>query len=237
MPYYFKFLVSNKRRTAVTLGLLVSLIVLGFMLGNTRGLYLEQQTRLLDNQKTNLQQTIYQLEYRNNILAVELDVERAANRSLLQELRTTQDEINQTRRELAFYQRVLAPELDAEGITIDSVLVRSIPATESYYFRVILLHTERLQQLVRGRMEVFVRGQQDGQRTEYNVLELSGAESSSVEFAMSYFSLQEATWTFPANFNPESFVVRVRSSTGQQTERQFPWAELVTYAEEFDDES
>lgn len=236
-----KLLFRSKKSTLITLVAILILLLIGYGVGTGRGIYLEQNYRLLSQQKTDFQRQLYQLEYRNNILAVELDVERAANRSLQQELRLAQDSMVQTRRELAFYQRVVSPELDAEGMTIDSVLVRQLPGTDSFYFRVILLHTVRTQELVRGRLEVFVRGHVDGERRELNLAQLAAAEAGEerehLSFAMNYFSLQEGTWTFPVEFAPESLLVRVTANSGQQTERIYTWSELLSLGEEISDES
>lgn len=236
-----KLLFRSKKSTLITLVAILILLLIGYGVGTGRGIYLEQNYRLLSQQKTDFQRQLYQLEYRNNILAVELDVERAANRSLQQELRLAQDSMVQTRRELAFYQRVVSPELDAEGMTIDSVLVRQLPGTDSFYFRVILLHTVRTQELVRGRLEVFVRGHVDGERRELNLAQLAaseaGEEREHLSFAMNYFSLQEGTWTFPVEFAPESLLVRVTANSGQQTERIYTWSELLSLGEEISDES
>ncbi|MCL5254927.1 MAG: hypothetical protein M1363_02160 [Gammaproteobacteria bacterium] len=236
-----KLLFRSKKSTLTTLVVILILLLIGYGVGTGRGIYLEQNYRLLSQQKTDFQRQLYQLEYRNNILAVELDVERAANRSLQQELRLAQDSMVQTRRELAFYQRVVSPELDAEGMTIDSVLVRQLPGTDSFYFRVILLHTVRTQELVRGRLEVFVRGHVDGERRELNLAQLAAAEAGEerdhLSFAMNYFSLQEGTWTFPVEFAPESLRVRVTANSGQQTERIYTWSELLSLGEEISDES
>ncbi|MCL4410639.1 MAG: hypothetical protein M1356_10110 [Gammaproteobacteria bacterium] len=240
MPY-LNLLFRNKKSTFITVAVVLVLLLIGYGIGTGRGIYLEQNYRLLSQQKSDFQRQVYQLEYRNNILTVELDVERAANRSLQQELRLAQDNMVQTRRELAFYQRVVSPELDAEGMTIDSVLVRQLPGSESYYFRVILLHTVRTQELVRGRLEVFVRGHVDGERRELNLAQLAAAEAGEerdhMTFALNYFSLQEGTWTFPGEFTPESMLVRVTSNSGQQTERIYPWSELLRLGEEISDES
>lgn len=201
-------------------------VVAGYLVGNIRLIHLEQQTLLLENQRASLHQRIDRLEYRINILQVELDVERAATQALQNELRQTQDENANIRRDLAFYQRVMAPELEADGITIDSVLVSSLPGENSYHFRLILLQMERIEQLAQGSITLTLRGFEQGERKEYNLLALAGIDEGATQFVMSYFSLTEGSFNLPADFIPETLHVRVRSRKGRQTERNYQWQQL-----------
>ncbi|WP_194757060.1 DUF6776 family protein [Aliidiomarina indica] len=204
--------------------------LLGYFAGNARLHHLEQSTRLQETQRASLHQRVERLEYRNNILQVELDVERAATRALQQELRGAIDENAQIRRDLAFYQRVMAPELDADGVSIDSFQVSQLGNDGRYYFRVILLQLERIEQLMSGNIRITVRGQYNGERQEWSILELAGYDAEH-PFAMNYFTLTEGSFTFPDGFTPDTVHVHVRVRGGRQTERYFPWSDLVEGSE------
>ncbi|RUO30156.1 DUF6776 family protein [Aliidiomarina sanyensis] len=209
-------------------GVAVVFVILGFFGGNARLNYLEQSTRLQENQRQTLHQRVDRLEYRNNILQVELDVERAANRALQNEIREALDENASIRRELAFYQRVMAPELDADGVTIDSFHISPISADRGFYFRLILLQLERIEQLMTGTIVVTVRGHQGNQRRDLNLLELAGLEGDANRFAMNYFALTEGSFVLPEGFVPDTVQVQVRARGGRQTERYFPWDDLIS---------
>ncbi|TRW48161.1 hypothetical protein FM042_10930 [Aliidiomarina halalkaliphila] len=200
--------------------------LLGYFGGNARLHHLEQNTRLQESQRSSLHQRVERLEYRNNILQVELDVERAATRALQQELREAIDQNAQIRRDLVFYQRVMAPELDADGVSIDSFQISRLSNEERYYFRLILLQLERIEQLMTGSMRVVVRGQRDGQRQDLSILELAGYDTEH-SFSMSYFTLTEGSFSFPEGFTPDTVHVHVRVRGGRQTERYFPWSDLL----------
>ncbi|MFU8785220.1 DUF6776 family protein [Aliidiomarina sp.] len=219
---------ETRRLVLLFIGIAIAFSVAGYLVGNIRLIYLEQEARLFAQQRDSLHQRMQQQEYRSNILQVELDVERAATQALQQELRLTQDENANIRRELTFYQRVMAPELNADGISIDSMTVNALPGTNSFYFRLILLQQERIQQLAQGSLRLTLRGLRDGARQEYSLLTLAGIDEGSTQFVMSYFSLTEGSFTLPENFVPETLHVNVRSRQGRQTERTFQWQQLIT---------
>ena len=219
---------ETRRLVLLFIGIAIAFSVAGYLVGNIRLIYLEQEARLFAQQRDSLHQRMQQQEYRSNILQVELDVERAATQALQQELRLTQDENANIRRELTFYQRVMAPELNADGISIDSMTVNALPGTNSFYFRLILLQQERIQQLAQGSLRLTLRGLQDGERQEYSLLTLAGIDEGSTQFVMSYFSLTEGSFTLPESFVPETLHVNVRSRQGRQTERTFQWQQLIT---------
>ena len=216
----------RSQQILLSLAIAALLLVVGYLVGNTRLIHLEQQTVLLENQRESLHERTSRLEYQVNILQVELDIERAATQSLQNELRQAQDENATIRRELAFYQRVVAPDLTADGITIDSMVVSELLASNSYYFRLILLQMERIEQFAQGSIVLTLRGFEGDQRKEYNVFELAGIDESEARFVMNYFSLTEGNFALPDGFIPETLHVQVRSQQGRQTERSYQWRQL-----------
>ncbi|RUO24292.1 hypothetical protein CWE09_10465 [Aliidiomarina minuta] len=207
-------------------------IWLGYILGNARLSWLEGQYASQQDRIQRLQQTIEQLEYRINILQVELDVERVATTTLQQDLRSAQSEKSGVRRELAFYQRVMAPELDAEGVTIDSLVV-SPSGPGIYHFRLILVQIERAQQqLAQGSVSITLRGREQGSPKELDLFELANKDDSARTFAMNYFTRLDGSFKLPAEIEPESIVVQVRTRTGGRTERRFQWGDLIDLVDE-----
>lgn len=215
------------RLLVIFICLAVAFSAAGYLVGNMRLIHVEQENRLFAQQRDSLHERLQRLEYRNNILQVELDVERAASRGLQQELRVHQDEIASIRRELAFYQRVMAPELNADGIAIDSLTITALASDNSYYFRLILLQMERIEQLAQGSLRITLRGFKANERQEYSMLALAGIDDGATSFVMNYFSLTEGSVTLPEGFIPETVTVHVRSRQGRQTERTYQWQELI----------
>lgn len=216
-------------KTYVVLGAFCLVAVwIGYYGGNARVDWQQSRVDWLTEQNRNLYQQVDQLEYQRNILQVELDVERAAGRTLQAELRGALEDNANITRELTFYQRVMAPEQSANGLGIDSFVLAETATERRYYFRLILLQLERAQQLVSGRYTIVLRGQYQGERREMNLFDLAESESELGQFNMSYFSLHEATFYLPENFAPDVVVVRVQSGRNRALERSYDWASLLS---------
>lgn len=217
------------RFSAAIIALAALCVGVGYKVGNARLDFVEEERMRLNERVQRMQQMNEQLEYQVNILRVERDVDRVAIENLQRELRQSHDDAAGIRRELAFFQRVMAPELDADGVTIDSLTLT--PATEGiYHFRLILLQLERTQQsLVTGSFRVTIRGRYDGEATDYDLLALAGIEQEDGErsFAMNYFNRLDGTFQIPDDFQPEIIAVEIRVRGGRQISQQFPWGELV----------
>lgn len=216
-------------RSFVVLALaLIGALFLGYYGGNARVHWQNDRVAWLEQQHSNLYQRLDQLEYKNNILQVELDVERSASRSLQNELRGVLEDKASITRELAFYQRVMAPELDTNGVAVDSFVIVAATSPNTYYFRLILLQLERAQQLVRGQFEVTVKGQQSGERVELDVLAMAELGDKANEFTMNYYTLSEGTFKLPELFVPQSVMVKVKVGNSRQLERTYQWQDLLS---------
>lgn len=206
--------------------LLLLAVIAGYYGGHERVEWQTQRVAWLESQNETLYERLDRLEYQNNILQVELDVERSASRSLQTDLRDAINDKASIARELTFYQRVMAPELDANGVAIDSFVISEASSSGNYYFRLILLQLERTQQLVTGSFEVEVAGRENGERKTYNLLELADIEKG--DFAMNYFALSEGTFSIPVAFTPDTVVVRVQRRRGSAVDQIYQWQELLS---------
>ena len=215
-------------RFSLVVAALVGLCVWGgYEIGNARLKFLEQERERLESRITRLQQAIEDLEYQTNILQVERDVDRVAIENLQGELRSAQQQTSEVRRELSFYQRVMAPELTAEGVAIDSLQVTP-GGGEVFHFRLILVQLDRAQQqLAQGSYSVIMRGRRNGQGVEYNLLELAELAEGTGSFAMNYFTRVDGSFKMPSEFAPESVQVNVRTRGGRRTSKQYMWNELT----------
>lgn len=204
-------------------------IWLGYALGNARLGYVEDERIRLTERTQRLQTLNEQLEYQINILRVERDVDRVAIEKLQQELRQSHVDAAETRRELAFFQQIMAPELDADGVVIDS-LTLTTAGEGIYHFRLILLQLERTQQnMVTGTYSLTIRGRSEAEQASYDLLQLAGIEQENGErsFSMNYFNRLDGTFQLPDNFQPEMIAVEIQVRGERQFSQQFPWAELV----------
>ncbi|EKE87466.1 DUF6776 family protein [Idiomarina xiamenensis] len=215
--------------TLILVAIAIGLLLLGHYSGHWRLAYLQQSHEQQQQRLDELYQQVERMEYQQHVHRVELDVERASNQSLQQELAIAQDENFALRRELAFYQKIMAPELEAEGVMIDSLLLRPNVAPGHYHFRLALIQLERRRELVKGEVAMTLRGRVNGESRRLDLISISQLADVDRQFAMRYFSLLEGDFILPTDFVPERIDVQVTLASGSNRllERSFSWSRLL----------
>lgn len=213
--------------TLVIVAGLLGLVWAGYGLGHWHLHYLAAETARQSQRIDGMYRQIEQLEYRTHILQVELDIEKAANASLQQEMAMAQDETFALRREIAFYQKIMAPELEANGVIIDSLEVSANQRAGHYHFNLALVHLERQRDLVSGRVSLTLVGRRNGERATYDLFELAMIENDSRAFNMRYFNVFAGDFLMPEGFLPERIDVSVAVSGRRNAiEQSFFWQQL-----------
>lgn len=215
--------------TLLSVAFIALLIWLGYGLGNWRLAYLEQATEQQEQQLDDLYQQVEQLEYQQHIVRVELEIEKAANSSLQQEMAMAQDENFALRRELTFYQKIMAPELEAEGVIIESMELRPNIAENHFHFRLALVQLERQRQLVGGEVRLILRGRLNDEPKQYDLFELANMPSADRKFNMRYFSVLAGDFMVPDGLVPERIDVQVQLTEGgrRMLDRSFYWSRML----------
>lgn len=211
--------------------LLLTLIIgvfVGYYAGNWHVVKLHED---IERQQATIEQ-LYQraetFDYQQHIATVELGIERAASKNLQQELLIAQDENFALRREITFYQKIMAPEMEASGVVIDSLELQKNIAPNHFHFRLAIVQMERLRNLTKGTLEITLHGRKNGQPASFDLLELANIESKDRQFSMRYFTVQAGDFVVPADFLPERIDVEVSISGSRQAlSRSFFWSQLL----------
>ena len=134
---------------ALTIG-----VVAGDYLGNW-SLHQQQQQLALQLQQLQsaLQTNEVQLaEYRKQVdyLTAELAVERHTSQLQMQDLKSEQQKLFETRKELAFYQKIISPDLQANSLIIDSFTLSPGNAVGKYKFNLVLIEQDKQKNFAKG---------------------------------------------------------------------------------------
>ncbi|MEX1221582.1 MAG: DUF6776 family protein [Idiomarina sp.] len=220
--------------TGVIVAFLLLLVWIGYGLGNWRVHYLEDQADHHQQRINTLYNEIERLEYQQHILRVELDIEKAANTSLQQEMAMAQDENFALRRDITFYQKIMAPELEAEGVIIESLELKPNFTPGHFHFSLALVQLERQRSAVNGDVSITLSGRLNGDQQSYNLLDLAHMPDNERSFSMRYFTVLAGDFMVPENFVPERIDVRVQLSRGNQRilENSFFWSRLLQRPQE-----
>jgi hypothetical protein len=144
-----------------------------------------------------------------NVLGVELEVAKLAQQQNF--LQTSQgiERENALRTQLAFYQQVMAPELNEQGFLIQDFIVQTALSDNSYRFELALMQQNKSKNTLKGNIEVTLIGSENGQAKQYSMAELlSGEAATSLTFAFKYFQVLKGEIQLPESFTPEKVSVR-----------------------------
>lgn len=170
-----------------------------------------------------------QLEYQRNVLQVELDIETSANQSLQKQLTSLQDENYSLRESVAFYQKIMAPELQQGGVIIESLAVSPNIAEQHFHFSLALLQVEQRRSLVEGEVGIELVGRINNQEKRFDLLQLANLSGADQQFMMRYFTLIEGDFFMPEEFIPERLEVITNFTKGASgtLERTFFWKDSL----------
>lgn len=219
---------NEKQKFVLIVGTAISALVVGYLIGAAQNWYLLERVNDLERQVERLYEQAETADYEKHIAEVELGIERAASEQLEQDLLAGQDELLALKRELAFYQKIMAPELEAQGVVIDAFELHELRQPGHYQFRLAVVQTNRQRSGVKGVLGLSLNGLLDGSKVALDLFELAELPATEKEFSMRYFKVQTGSFRLPDNFEPESIDVRIDlQGTGNTLlERTFLWSEL-----------
>ncbi|MDV6315571.1 DUF6776 family protein [Idiomarina sp. HP20-50] len=233
MKPYFNLKYWQKRWGAfpvfvVMVFMTVAVVYIAYLAGVWHAKELKEEVAEQSQQLDILYKRLDQMEYQRHVLQVELDIERSANQSLQDELTALQNDNYGLRRDLAFYQKIMAPELQEGGVTIDSLTITPNRSENHFHFSLALLQIEQRRNFVQGNVTVELVGQINGKKKRYDLLDLANVGQEERSFSMRYFSLYEGDFFMPEGLIPERIEVVVRLTEGGSgsLERAFFWKEI-----------
>ena len=190
-----------------------------------------QQQQITDLQQN--QEQLYldynQLEQRFNILNVELQVEKQTSVKAQRYLQEAQDEEYSLRRQLNFYQKMMAPELAANGVVIESIELTPTTSLNHYRYKLTLVQTNPRKTPSQGNVDITIQGSQDQKPREISLNNIA-VNSIDTNFKFKYFDVIEGEFGLPEGFVPEQMLVAVnlpktRWQKAALIEHNYPWSE------------
>ncbi len=216
----------------LTAGLMGLSALAGQLFGNY---YYVQQVNLLSSKleesqkKTNsMTAKLNEQLKQNDYLTAELAVEQSAGQLIQQELKAEQQKLFETRKELAFYQRIISPELQADSLIIDSFSISPGASAQSYRFNLVLIQQDKQRNFAKGTVEMKLQGFAGEKRDSLDLLQLAGFAKSDKAFSFKYFQIIEGEFSLPEGFKPEKVdvllkVAAARSARSAKVDKSFFW--------------
>lgn len=183
----------------------------------------------LQKRLDDLYQSVEQQTQQINFLKVEVEVERQAAQYLQQQLQQLHQENYDLQKQLSFYQRIMAPELQAGGLEIDTFDLKKTKASGVYYYRLVLLQTKKDKRYAKGYVQMLFNGVQAGKVHQYQLTQLTpDTEHNSLPFSFQYFQVFEGDLLIPESFSLDSIDISIILPSGKwqkfaRLDRRFPF--------------
>lgn len=234
----------HQHRTPVFCGLLASVIGIaaGYFLGNMSllqqqhrlSVQLQQLQTLLKTSETQLVDQRKQVDY----LTAELAVERHTSQLQMQDLKAEQQKLFETRKELAFYQKIISPDLQANSLIIDSFTLSPGQAVGKYKFNLVLIEQDKQKNFAKGQITLTLVGKKAGKKATVDLLQLAGFSKADRRFSFKHFQIFEGEFVLPSAFMAEQVevTVSVPASRGQKAAKvsqSIPWLESTAVTDSF----
>ena len=184
------------------------ILYLGFFLGNKHFTQQQMTISIHENSIQNLKLENEQLTKNLNILGVELEVAKLTQQQHFVEIGKSIDVEKDLRTQLAFYQQVMAPELDEQGFLIEGFNLEPSLSEHSFRFELVLMQQNKTKNTLKGNLKVTLIGSEKGKAKQYSIDDLlSDQEQESLTFGFKYFQVIEGEIRLPEDFQPEKVSV------------------------------
>lgn len=199
-------------RLLILMGVLFAVAVFaGHYFGNRTTL---QEQALLQSQQVrldNLYTLSEQLNQQINFLKVELEIEKQAGTHVKEQLQQLHQESFKLQKELAFYQKIMAPELAADGVEIDEFHISPSGSERVYHYKLVLVQTQKQRRFAKGQVKLTLSGSIENRSQSYPLDQLIGEFTPKQwQFSFRYFKIIEGDFTLPEGFSPQRVHIQVR---------------------------
>jgi hypothetical protein len=179
----------------------------GYRLGNY---YHHFQVTSLEQQKLRLEHLYQQQEEsiaQIHTLEVELAVEQLANKKAQTLLKMEAEQQFEIKKQLAFYEKIMAPEKEAEGLFVENIKITAGKTPQQYLFQVTLVQQRLKRRYSKGYIELLFTGKDGEKDIKLKLAQVSSLTKKDLKFSFQYFQIINGEFTLPDNFSPENVLV------------------------------
>lgn len=219
--------------------LLLAIVLISIFCGYRAGNYFHNyQVQTLAQQKTRLNSIYQKLVEKTkyiNVLEVELEVERMSNQRSQQMLKSIEQEHFKVKKELAFYEKIMAPEKQANGLAIDNITITKTQSAHHYRFQVVLVQHLLRKRYAKGYIDFNIMGSLNGKPVSFSISDLSTLTKKELSFSFQYFQVISGELTLPENFIAEKILVSAILPKGKwqeynRVDQSYFWHEIIAHS-------
>ncbi|CAD5261379.1 conserved hypothetical protein [Alteromonas sp. 38] len=169
-----------------------------------------------------------------NQLEVALHLTELEKKSISEQLNNLQKEQTELQEQLAFYQRIMAPETTQDGFVIEGVEVVSLAEPNQFQMRFVVLQQRQNKALVKGKLAITLSGEREGKELTVSIGD-PGFISQEIEYRFKYFQAVNTSFTLPDGFQPTS--ITLTTTVFQYNSRRGDLAKKVTWEDALNSDS
>lgn len=230
-PYH-----QTQRRRLIektALFIVIVLLVLFFVLGRLSVKDVKQYQA--DNAR--LKESVVKLTKANKALVKRLDfiesskvIDAQSQKDARKSLVKLHEELSDTKEQLVFYQRVVAPETLIKGLYIDSFDIRPLDEKGGYDYELVLAQGTSQKQVIKGQYTFSIVGDWQGEEKEFLLEDLSIEGLKSGNFSFRYYELLTGEIKLPIGFIPKtvSMIINRSKKGSKPMQEQWLWREVVS---------
>jgi len=168
---------------------------------------------------------VRQQDFIENAKKIDAQAQKDARRSLTK----LHDELSDIKQQLAFYQRVVAPETLIKGLYINSFEVLALDERGVYEYQLVLAQGGSQKTAIKGRYMLSVVGTIQGEEKTISI-ETQGVESAkSYDFSFKYYEILTGKINFDNGFVPKKVIVVVdpAKKSSKSLKQQWLWSKAL----------
>lgn len=150
------------------------------------------------------------------------EVNRRSYQDVEKTVAELQGQLLRQREELAFYKGIVSPEDGIGGLRVQRFQVVPTESERHFKLRLVLVQSMRQEAVASGSVRMEVSGMR-GEEAVRLALPAIAQDRDSLPFSFRYFQDLEQEVELPADFEPRSVEVHVRSTRQQDLRESFPW--------------
>ncbi|MFM5881530.1 DUF6776 family protein [Aeromonas sanarellii] len=209
---------------------LVVLVVgglVGYLIGNRQELaqssLMTVQQETLERQSKAISQLKTELGVKDTLLATQ----KAAFEQLQQTLKDQEAQVQEQKRQLAFFERIMRPTGDQVGVAIDNLTLQETSVPGRYHYRLALTQPAKKRELFRGQVQIRVEGSLADKPKILSSRDL-GMKVGEGRYALRYFQLLEGNWQLPEGFIPDRVRITIPKEGRQPAQELLvEWSEVL----------
>ncbi len=203
--------------------LAVLLLLLTFLAGRYLAIEDLSKTKVslaqVKSELADTQDALNSLNERLVMQAQSAQVDNLSNQELINSVKSLQQNNKKLIEELTFYRKIMAPELDKDGLVIDSIKLFPSDGSNEYQITTTLIQAGKQLQFLKGSIMIKVVGELDGQMKEFDIRELGTFKAKDFQFQFKYFQNIQGTIELPSGFNPKQIKVNAQTKGLRKNQR------------------